>query len=198
VGWSRATSRCGWWARCPARRNAKQTRWNAERLFFLVQLVEEVTGPWSAEGGAMLGKITYIPQPGDEYLEVWNVAAMHDLLNAAFMSRELPRFCRDRALFRPVLAHFPANASLSDMADVLIEYCQTRLLFPELMLGIQEVNPRQYKRYRPHLHNREGGGHKKESRIHDVSIVFVSDEDNVDTTLVPAADTISVSGYWWG
>jgi hypothetical protein len=65
----------------------------------------------------------------------------------AFTDRELRRFCQDRPLLAPAVARFGAGWSLEDMIDVLLEYCQTQLLLPELLRGVREHNPRQYQRY---------------------------------------------------
>jgi tetratricopeptide (TPR) repeat protein len=79
--------------------------------------------------------------------EQYNIAAIRNLLKDAFTADTLWRFCQERPDFQPVLVHFPYNATLAQMIDALIQYCQTQLLFDELLLAVREVNPRQYERY---------------------------------------------------
>lgn len=85
------------------------------------------------------------------YAGSYNVAAIRSLITSAFLLREIPRFCQDRDFLRPVLAYFGPNDGLDEMADVLVNYCQTRLLFPELLSAIRGANPRQYERHCSHL-----------------------------------------------
>lgn len=140
---------------------------------------------------------TSILQPGHEYSDEYDVGAMHSLLLNAFMAGELPRFCRGHALFRPVLAYVSPNPSVSDIADALIEYCQTRMLFPELLSEIRRINPRQYERYQPDFPT-EDVAPADEGSSSDISVVFVScDEDNMDATWTLDADTTSIAGCWW-
>jgi formylglycine-generating enzyme required for sulfatase activity len=76
-----------------------------------------------------------------------DIAAIRQLLLAAFTPEELRRFCHDRPDFRMVVRRFSPRHSLEDMADELITYCENFLLFPELLAEIKEANPRQYARY---------------------------------------------------
>lgn len=80
-----------------------------------------------------------------------DIAAVCDLIRAAFTVKDLMRFCRDRPVFSPLQSRFGPNPSLEDAIDSLVEYCEKRLLFPELLSEIQLVNPRQYERYLPQL-----------------------------------------------
>jgi hypothetical protein len=80
-----------------------------------------------------------------------NVAAVCDLIRAAFTVKDLVRFCRDRPVFSPLQSRFGPNPSLEDVIDSLVEYCEKRLLFPELLSEIRMANPRQYERYLPQL-----------------------------------------------
>jgi hypothetical protein len=80
-----------------------------------------------------------------------NLPAISNLLRDGFDARELRRFCRDREDFSPVLGRFGPSFSQEDMIDVLLEYCQKRLLFVELLAEIRRFNPRQYDRYAPQL-----------------------------------------------
>lgn len=82
-------------------------------------------------------------EPAREY----DLGAINDLLTRAFMNeKDLRRFLRRRKAFQAVLDLVSVDAGLADHVDVLIEYCETRLLFDELLAGIQEENPRQYER----------------------------------------------------
>lgn len=87
-------------------------------------------------------------KPTDQY----NIAAVRSLLRAAFTSKELKRFCQDRAVFRPVLDRFGSDPNLEDMTDIVVEYCLTRDLISRLLSEIRKVNPRQYERIRPQLY----------------------------------------------
>jgi formylglycine-generating enzyme required for sulfatase activity len=77
----------------------------------------------------------------------YNLKAIHQLLLEAFTPEELRRFCRDLPTFRPVTKRFGPGQGLDDMADELITYCDTRLLFPELLAALKQHNPRQYARF---------------------------------------------------
>ncbi len=85
----------------------------------------------------------------------YNISAIRNLVRDAFTAKELRRFCQDRPVFRPVLTRFGADFSLEDMIDVLLEYCQSRMLFFELLSEIQDWNPRQYERYHYQLYGSE-------------------------------------------
>ncbi len=77
----------------------------------------------------------------------YDLGAISELLTRAFMDeKDLRRFLRRRKAFQTVLRLVSVDAGLSDHVDVLIEYCETRLLFDELLAAIQEENPRQYER----------------------------------------------------
>jgi hypothetical protein len=47
----------------------------------------------------------------------YNIAAIRQLLLAAFSPEELRRFCYDRAAFRPVVNRFGPGYGHEDMAD---------------------------------------------------------------------------------
>lgn len=84
--------------------------------------------------------------------QVPNTAALAELLTRAFMDeKDLRRFCRDALEFRPVLDLVSVGAGLQDHVDLLIRYCETRLLFDELLEGVKRANPRQYARFLPML-----------------------------------------------
>jgi tetratricopeptide (TPR) repeat protein len=76
-----------------------------------------------------------------------NLAAIRELLSTAFTERKLRRFCRDRPAFRPVCDEFSESHGLSDLIDRLMEYCETQLLFEELLAEVKEANPRAYARF---------------------------------------------------
>ncbi len=87
--------------------------------------------------------------PADEhsfFLE--RIAAIRVLIRDAFTAATLRRFCQDRPTFQPLLTRFDANPDLDSMADALIEYCRTQVLFPLLLAGIKEHSPGQYERHR--------------------------------------------------
>lgn len=75
----------------------------------------------------------------------YNLAGIRDLIRDAFTAEELRRFCQDRPLFRLALGHL--GATFESVIDGLLEYCQTRALFAELLLEIERYNPRQYERH---------------------------------------------------
>jgi hypothetical protein len=81
----------------------------------------------------------------------YNTFAIRELLLAAFTSEMLHRFCLDRPLFRPVVAEFGAGQGLAAMVDKVIGFCQTQLLFDELLAEVNHFNPRQYARFEPSL-----------------------------------------------
>jgi hypothetical protein len=85
----------------------------------------------------------------------YNGPAIRDLLTAAFMdSRDLRRFCQSHREFRPVLQLVNEGAGLQDHVDALIGYCDTYVLFDELLEGVERLNPRQYARFAPMLGER--------------------------------------------
>jgi len=81
----------------------------------------------------------------------YNISAIRELLLAAFTSETLHRFCLDRPLFQPVVAEFGAGQGLADMADEVISFCRTQLLFDDLLAEVSRLNPRQYARFEPSL-----------------------------------------------
>lgn len=79
--------------------------------------------------------------------QAYNLAAIRQLLQAAFTAEELRRFCYDRPAFRPITNRFGPGHGLDDMVDEVITYCETYLTFPELLDEIRQANPRQYERF---------------------------------------------------
>jgi formylglycine-generating enzyme required for sulfatase activity len=76
-----------------------------------------------------------------------DLGKIRTLLTKAFTAKDLRRFCQDRPLFRPICGRFGAALKLNDMVDEVIDYCETRDLFDELLAGVKQVNPRQFARY---------------------------------------------------
>lgn len=72
------------------------------------------------------------PQPADGY----DIAAIRQLLLAAFTPQTLRRFCQDRPIFRPIIDEFGPGHGLSDMVDRVVDYCQMHLLFDKLLIEI--------------------------------------------------------------
>ena len=79
--------------------------------------------------------------------EEYNLAAIRQLLLAAFTPQELRRFCQDRAAFQPLVYQFAPGDGLADMVDEVVDYCETRLLWEEFLAGVAQANPRQYARF---------------------------------------------------
>jgi hypothetical protein len=82
---------------------------------------------------------------------VYNLTAIRRLLLDAFTATTLRHFCQDRPLFRPVLDYVSQRPSKVELVDALIEHCQTRLLWEELLAEVKADNPRQYERYKDQL-----------------------------------------------
>jgi FixJ family two-component response regulator len=95
----------------------------------------------------------------------YNLAAIRELITDGFSADELWRFCQTRSIFQPTLERFTRRSPLAEMVDALTEYCQKRLLFPELLTEIRVVNPRQYARYRSRVHRAETGAPAADRRL---------------------------------
>lgn len=80
-----------------------------------------------------------------------NFANIRKLLTAAFTAEELRQFCHDRSYFRPIIDRFGPRHGLDDMVEEVITYCETHALADDLLVGVKEVNPRQYARYESQL-----------------------------------------------
>lgn len=142
----------------------------------------------------------------------YNIAAIRSLIRDAFMTGELERFCQDRPIFRSVLRYLSSSPSLEEMADVLIEYCQTRLLFPELLSEMREFNPRQYERYQARLRDICGPAKtgleyqapsqdilrelQGEPHCKDILIVYESDEPDVPEGSAFPPSILFSNGDW--
>lgn len=84
--------------------------------------------------------------------QFFNLAAIRSLLEAAFgKAADLRRFCQDRPAFRPIVNVFGSAHGLDDMIADVVDYCETRLLFHELLREVQEYNPAQYARFEQRL-----------------------------------------------
>ncbi|HSR30653.1 MAG TPA: AAA family ATPase, partial [Anaerolineae bacterium] len=74
----------------------------------------------------------------------YNIAAIRSQLLGSFTAETLPRFCRDRPTFRPILQYFGAKYHLHDMVEQVLEYCEANLLFDELLVELEGYDPGQY------------------------------------------------------
>jgi hypothetical protein len=82
--------------------------------------------------------------------ESYDIAAIRKLMLAAFGDEELKRFCNDREFFRPICDKFGSNHGLDDIVNEVIEYCDTHVLFSELLEEVKLLNSRQYRRFAPY------------------------------------------------
>jgi hypothetical protein len=82
----------------------------------------------------------------------YNLAAIRELLLAAFTAEELRRFCADRPIFQRLVTEFGPGMGLDDIVDQLFDFCRVQLLWDELLVEVKQVNPRQYARFEPCLH----------------------------------------------
>jgi MoxR-like ATPase/tetratricopeptide (TPR) repeat protein len=73
--------------------------------------------------------------------------AIRWLLQEAFTAEELRRFLMDHEALRPIVTNLGPGDGLADMVDEVIDYCQKRVLFDELLAAVEEHNPRQYVRF---------------------------------------------------
>jgi len=81
----------------------------------------------------------------------YNIAAIRRLLLEAFTAKDLYRLCRDHPDLGPIVTRTSPEQGLDDMADEVIEYCRTHLLFDALLAAVAQENPRQYARFEPEL-----------------------------------------------
>lgn len=81
----------------------------------------------------------------------YNIAAIRQLLRAAFTAEDLKRFCYDRTTFHFILDHFGLGFSFVQVIDVVLEQCRKHGLFPHLLADIRQINPRQYERHGPYV-----------------------------------------------
>ena len=97
-------------------------------------------------GGVTLDVRIGLEEEGPDRIR-YNIGAIHELLTAAFSHQGLRRFCQSQPLFRPVLKDFSPQHGLNEMADRLIEYCDKKSSWEELLSAVQEESPRQYARF---------------------------------------------------
>ena len=74
----------------------------------------------------------------------YNTRNIRRLLTEAFTAEKLREICADVPEFRPVLEEFATGMSKSDMIFRLIDHCKRHLVMDQLLLVVQEENPRQY------------------------------------------------------
>ncbi|MFC2037370.1 tetratricopeptide repeat protein [Chloroflexota bacterium] len=138
-----------------------------------------------------------------ESTPLYNLATIRNLLREAFTADDLRRFCQDRPTFRPILDYFGPGFNFMQMVDAVIEQCRTWALLPDLLAGIQEVNPRQYERYRDQLLTVGGRQRVVNPRLLDMTHTFKNRDREVQLLREYLADErvrlISVVGRGgWG
>jgi len=74
------------------------------------------------------------------------------MTNAFSSDAGLRRFCRDRPKLEPVLHDLGEKFSLAEVVDAVIDFCQTRLLWDDLLAEIKEENPKQYDQFESRLY----------------------------------------------
>ncbi len=79
----------------------------------------------------------------------YNTATIRRLLKAAFTDEDFTIFCFDN--FGEVHDQFSAGMSFTQKTQRLIEYCEKKLLFDELLRLIEEENRAQYQRFQADL-----------------------------------------------
>lgn len=87
---------------------------------------------------------------------VYNLAAVRQLLLAAFTDESLRRFCADRPLLQPVLIQFGSMMGLDDIVDRVMTHCRTHDHWDELLAGVQAENRRQYDRFSDRIRTIDG------------------------------------------
>jgi hypothetical protein len=101
------------------------------------------------------GRVADVARFEHVVLDHYPVAAIHDLMKAAFTVQDLRRFCRYRPPFGAILPHFGEDSGLEDAIEVVVQYCQTRALLSELLVGIREARFGHYQRYYTRLYGGE-------------------------------------------
>jgi hypothetical protein len=81
----------------------------------------------------------------------YNIPAIRALMMEAFTPQDLRRFCQDHPFLRPVISTFGPNQGLDDMVDEVIDHCETRFLWEELLEAVSVARWGQYRRYQPDL-----------------------------------------------
>ena len=73
----------------------------------------------------------------DQHYHIGNIRV---LLTEGFGERELRNLCRDVPDFRPVYKELSRSASSVEIADLLIEHCEKKVLMPTLLELARERN----------------------------------------------------------
>ena len=79
----------------------------------------------------------------------YNLAAVRDLLLAAFTAADLRRLFlySGNAELQPLTRQFSDGDGLEAMVEKTIQHCAKQGLFPDLLAEVQRANPRQYARF---------------------------------------------------
>ncbi len=77
----------------------------------------------------------------------YNFRAIRNLLIAAFREQELRQLCYDTPEFRDVFKEFSDNTGHEQLAQLLIRYCERRVLLPFLLDVVKEEVPAQYAQF---------------------------------------------------
>lgn len=93
------------------------------------------------DGGPAVTPVPYIDPDNPP------IAAIRRLLTGGFTDETLRTFCKDSKTFPPVLKRVGSGASVEEIASELIIYCETMLLWDELLVEVKEANPAWYKRF---------------------------------------------------
>jgi hypothetical protein len=83
--------------------------------------------------------------------KTYNHKAIYDLLLAAFTAEELQQFCRIHDDFEPLLTMFSPKDNVQDMAGKVIDFCQRRGLWEQLLIGIKEHDEYRYSLFESRL-----------------------------------------------
>ncbi|HSR34523.1 MAG TPA: NB-ARC domain-containing protein, partial [Anaerolineae bacterium] len=84
-------------------------------------------------------------------VQEYNIAAIHELLLAAFTAEDLRRFCLEDTRFRPIYNRFGPSHGFDDTVDEVVEYCRTHSVWPEFLAAVQQARPKTYARFEPRL-----------------------------------------------
>jgi len=83
----------------------------------------------------------------------YNLAAVRDLLLAAFTAEDLRRliFYTSRPALKPLVQRFGPNDGLLAMVETTTSFCQHEDCIPDLLAEVKEANRRQYNRFEDRL-----------------------------------------------
>jgi hypothetical protein len=79
--------------------------------------------------------------------ERYNRAAIRDLMIEGYTVDGLQEFCFYRPAFEPALERFVKDATLQKLVMILIEFCQQRVILPELLVELRQERFELYKRH---------------------------------------------------